>query len=1142
MKRKKAHTKAGNSLPALFILTALLLHLPAVGRSQIGGGPSPRIQMEIEYARALQNMGLPQFASIVLERIRGEAPEAATIIEVMELQGLIAQGQFDEVRRIISQKPNQDGQEVWAMKLALADGFYAWGRYADAQGIYESFFQRYPDGPPEAINSFYVESAYKYSQMLLLMGDDRAALRAFGYLTKAKLENHIRRQILSEKTELLLKVAEASPAAERPAYIARAEALINEVIWQQDVWFGKAIVNMAHIAMMQGDTEKAMQLIDDYRDTLLDIDDALKEQEEETGEPLSRLSPMAQCRYLIGTMLHDKALKLIEEGGDRNQIIFMLTGGESGGRRRQGALHHFANVFLRYPGTPWAADAGIRLEKVQTLLKDDFGADININIPPDQMAKVEQFQFQEARTLFNQNQFEQAIEAYYRVLNMFPDSETAAAAVSEMARSYIELNREEDVPFRDMVVRYLAERFSGNSNTRTRAGDELLRIAGLFAERNLHGPKDEAYELFFSYFREHPRAAATIYYFGEVKLSEENYQEALDFYQVVATNYPRQRISIDALNRMSFCYSRLGQTTNEIATLEKLIERLGERERPGHEYISARFRKISAMRSVADAQRRALREQAEEDAETDPAEAEAAAERQAIQDQVTEAQTQLETTTENLRRAVAAGRRFQQENNTERLNQLRPILTRLRQEQTEQQEALNNLQARLNDLQEQAPAAAIIPSDPYEPLIPLYDQLIAMLTADDAERKFATEPGDVKKNQTVLEGALFFRSASQAMLNKPDDELRRLRVDAIRTFMQLVQDFPDSQFAASALSQIGTLWTVLDQPERAEAALRELQEKYPDSTEARNSLFVLGSNLLALGRRERAVEVFREMFAGGGDFSSSQILSAGRELLAEREYGIALDAFNRVLAAEKDRGFVEPSLLGKGRSLIELGQPEEGVKALAELIEKFPTSTSLIDAAKYLSRGYAELGRNEPDSDKRIDIFNDAVRSMRTARRHARGLGGQAELDVEVGRLQEAKAHAEQQFGNKERAERFLREAVAAYQSLIMLADAREPEVRPHVEQAYYRCMPLLMEIERYDAVIEDADTFQREFPRSQYAAEIRRWRNQASVRITEPVPTPGATRDTGPAGDGDAQASAPAETADAQDSDEITEDTGEDE
>ena len=50
--------------------------------------------------------------------------------------------------------------------------------YTNAQTIYEGFFKKFPDGPPEDLNEFYIKSGYRYAQMLLLLGRDTAALDA----------------------------------------------------------------------------------------------------------------------------------------------------------------------------------------------------------------------------------------------------------------------------------------------------------------------------------------------------------------------------------------------------------------------------------------------------------------------------------------------------------------------------------------------------------------------------------------------------------------------------------------------------------------------------------------------------------------------------------------------------------------------------------------------------------------------------------------------------------------------------------------------------------------------------------------------------------------------------------------------------
>ena len=72
-------------------------------------------------------------------------------------------------------------------------------------------------------------------------------------------------------------------------------------------------------------------------------------------------------------------------------------------------------------------------------------------------------------------------------------------------------------------------------------------------------------------------------------------------------------------------------------------------------------------------------------------------------------------------------------------------------------------------------------------------------------------------------------------------------------------------------------------------------------------------SLLDLGLRDQAVGVFKQMFSGGGQYGMGQILTAGRELFDAKEYEIAVEAFDRVLASAEERQLMEPALAGKGR-------------------------------------------------------------------------------------------------------------------------------------------------------------------------------------------------------------------------------------
>ena len=118
------HTAATLSilLAAIFTLQAAL----PIEAADIGQQLEPWIEMELQYAEALTAMGLPDFAEIVLDRL---PPDVGARKVVLELQTLLATGQFDEVKKIIARRPNQGSEDVWAMKLTLGDYYYRWGKY-----------------------------------------------------------------------------------------------------------------------------------------------------------------------------------------------------------------------------------------------------------------------------------------------------------------------------------------------------------------------------------------------------------------------------------------------------------------------------------------------------------------------------------------------------------------------------------------------------------------------------------------------------------------------------------------------------------------------------------------------------------------------------------------------------------------------------------------------------------------------------------------------------------------------------------------------------------------------------------------------------------------------------------------------------
>lgn len=585
------------------IATILVLVAFSAINAHAQGSSDPRaraMQEEIRYIRGLQQWGLMDYADIVINRLKTKYPEAANEIKVMELRGLLSIGEFDKVKSIIKRAPNQKGEGVWAMKTALADGYYAWGKYAEAQEIYDGFFAKYKSGPPASLNKFYIEAAYKYAQMLLLMGNESQAINAYDLVLKAKLDRHIERQVLSEMAEVMLKVAESSPAR-RPQLFARVKKITDKILWVQDLWFGKAIVYLAHMNMMQGDLKAANALIEDYQPQLKGIHDTLVEQST-PDEDLTRLSPIAQCRYLLGVMLHDEAKKLLKSGGSRDRIVELLAGKEIAGKtksgkpkRSAGALHHFLNVFIRFPSTQWAPQAGVRAREIEETLKKEFGAKIQTKVTEEQMDEVRRYQFQHARSEFNQQQFQNAVESYVDVLTLFPEGETSVAAISELCQSYVELGEE---LFADMTASYLAERFAGNKELMVKGGDQVLKLAMYCGDRNMMDKRDKFHDLYFENYKDHPRVAGMLFMFGDERFNQEDYEGALKYFSQITEEYPDSPAVLNAASKTAYSYSKMENYTNEVKSLKAFIAMLEKEENPGHMLISARFRLAYAYKQL----------------------------------------------------------------------------------------------------------------------------------------------------------------------------------------------------------------------------------------------------------------------------------------------------------------------------------------------------------------------------------------------------------------------------------------------------------------------------------------------------------------------------------------------------------------
>jgi tetratricopeptide (TPR) repeat protein len=413
-----------------------------------------------------------------------------------------------------------------------------------------------------------------------------------------------------------------------------------------------------------------------------------------------------------------------------------------------------------------------------------------------------------------------------------------------------------------------------------------------------------------------------------------------------------------------------------------------------------------------------------------------------------------------------------------------------------------------------------------------YKELEKLLGDEKARLAYQNSADEAKANLQILQAAMLKHAMADckrktvppkvlAAYKKkykknipPAVILKQYKKNAIKILDKLVKEFPKSTYAPLALSQIGSLYTVMKKPDEARKVLQRLQKEYPDSAEAKNVVFTLGSSLLELGMRKEAIGYFKQMFSGSGKFSSAQIMQAGKYLYDAGEYSVAIEAFDKVIKMEKSRAYIEPCRVRKALALNKLKKYDEAAKEFHSLLKDYPKSGYTLKICKGASEAYSAVAGKTADEAQRIQLFNDAITALKRATKFAKDPGMKAMLNIAAATILEDKAAAELQFGTKEKAAEYRDNAVAAYQSVIMFRSPKDKAVAPAIEEAYVHCLPLMMQMERWDDVLHDADNYIKNFPKGKYTREIRKFKNKARVSgATAQTPAEGNADGAAPAG-----------------------------
>ncbi len=607
---------------ALPLSAAVVLLFPAMTLADAASEAA--LEQEIKYINALSEQGFVDFAPAAIAAAQRKWPDAKGVLEAVTIRAELNAGKQDEVAKKIAARPDQNSLDTWLLKLELASSYARFAKYNEADALYKEFFKRFPK-VAQSVRKTYVEAAFVYIRMLEQIDRRADALAYYKLAMEQSPSDDVMKDFRARYLKAVLAQAEAMPAGkERDARIKEADDLARKMVWNQDTYFGDAINGMAHVKMLRGDVKGAQEMIKEYLPDLMNIHNQLKEQDPDGSLGILRMSPLPQCRYLIGSMLHDQAKAEAGKPKPNEETIKSLLLGErdpkTKKRNGQGAFNHLVNVYVNYPESQSASAAGDAVEAIRNMIQDRYGTTLKINVSADQRAKVRQQQYVEANVKFNAGQWEQAAEAYSRVISQNGLNAEALPALANMAECYIsggvkggKLDPMAKL-YAETVTAALAEGFSGVPKLSARAGDTLRKLADYYGEIQLRSLQDETQKLFFRFYPSHPASVAMQIKVAQEKAKAGDADAAAALYEQVAEaasgadQRQHRAAALIGLVELAQPNGAKPDPEKELAAAQRFVAHFEGVERPGATAAVAQFFLAEAHRHRAEALRKAVKD------------------------------------------------------------------------------------------------------------------------------------------------------------------------------------------------------------------------------------------------------------------------------------------------------------------------------------------------------------------------------------------------------------------------------------------------------------------------------------------------------------------------------------------------------
>ncbi len=586
------------------------------------------LEMELRYIDALSNGGYANFAPAVIEAAQKKWPKAKGLLEAASIRAELRGGKQDAVLARINARPDKDSIDTWLLRLELALSYVMYGKYKEADKIYADFFKKFPKVEAE-VKKAYVEAIYYYVDMLKKTDRAPEALPYYKLAMTNSPSDGMMKDFRAQYLQALLAQVEQlqkdGKGADAEKSLAEAEKIANEMVWSRDNFFGDAINGLAHAKMLRGDIAGAQEMIKDYLELLMQIHDAYKAEDPTGAKGYLRMSPLPQCRYLIGAMLYDQAKKEMAQDKPNDDKIkdYLLGERDKATKKRngQGAFQHLTNVYINYPESQSAEMAGQYSEEIQRLILGRYGAHLKINATEEQRAKVRAQRYVEANVKFDGGDWDGAFETFSKTISQYGMNEGALTPLRKMVECAVrsgakggELDPVAKLKAETLTAA-LAEGFSGQEKNYQAAGSMLGQISTFFGESGLAAMQEKTNELFFKFYPKHAGSVAMQLKIAEEKVKNGDAAGAEKLYMQVAEatkgDAAQRDVRSKALDELISLYTPngpLADADKEVAAAKAFAGHFEGIARPGVIAANAEMKLGTAYLHHAEALRKSVKD------------------------------------------------------------------------------------------------------------------------------------------------------------------------------------------------------------------------------------------------------------------------------------------------------------------------------------------------------------------------------------------------------------------------------------------------------------------------------------------------------------------------------------------------------